>query len=176
MYFTSHEDARLGEAVRRGRAAEFAAFEWEGEVADPQDPATFERCRLNHDLAGQGEHARLRAFYAAAIALRKALEAPRRADKERLWTWAYPEERVMVAVCASASEEVAVVLAFRNEPVTVTVPLPAGRWEGRLDSEATVWGGSGGAFPEVLESDGSVRIGCAGPAMGLWVRLRREAG
>src|SRR5437667_2761407 len=41
QYFTSHLDASLVEAVRRGRREEFAAFGWEGTVPDPQDEGTF---------------------------------------------------------------------------------------------------------------------------------------
>ena len=40
-YFISHSDAELIEAVRRGRQREFAAFQWQGEVPDPQDGRTF---------------------------------------------------------------------------------------------------------------------------------------
>ena len=48
QYFTSHSDAALIEAVRRGRRDEFAAFRWKGEPPDPQDEATFLRCKLDH--------------------------------------------------------------------------------------------------------------------------------
>ena len=48
QYFTSHGDAALIEAVRRGRRAEFAQFGWGDEVADPQDEATFAASVLDH--------------------------------------------------------------------------------------------------------------------------------
>ena len=51
QFFTSFLDAGLVEAVRRGRAAEFARFGWEGKVPDPSEPATFLRSRLSHPLA-----------------------------------------------------------------------------------------------------------------------------
>lgn len=41
LYFTSHSDPTLVEAVRKGRLEEFAAFGCEDEVPDPQDEATF---------------------------------------------------------------------------------------------------------------------------------------
>ena len=47
LYFTDHKDPALGAAVRKGRRAEFAAFGWRAEaIPDPQDPATFERSKL----------------------------------------------------------------------------------------------------------------------------------
>jgi maltooligosyltrehalose trehalohydrolase len=50
LYFTDHEP-RLAAAVRRGRRAEFAAFDWADQVPDPNDPATFERSKLDWSAA-----------------------------------------------------------------------------------------------------------------------------
>jgi maltooligosyltrehalose trehalohydrolase len=51
LYFTDHRP-EVAEAVRRGRRAEFAAFDWAGEVPDPNAPATFERSKLDWSRAG----------------------------------------------------------------------------------------------------------------------------
>jgi maltooligosyltrehalose trehalohydrolase len=51
QYFTDH-GPELAESVRRGRRAEFAAFDWSADVPDPNDPATFERSKLDWDRAG----------------------------------------------------------------------------------------------------------------------------
>jgi maltooligosyltrehalose trehalohydrolase len=51
LYFTDHRP-ELAEAVRRGRRAEFAAFDWAADVPDPNDPATFERSKLDWSRAG----------------------------------------------------------------------------------------------------------------------------
>src|SRR6202790_1374279 len=60
QYFTSHGDPELGEAVRRGRREEFAAFGWEGSVPDPQNEHTFSRSSLNHSLKKKEPTARFR--------------------------------------------------------------------------------------------------------------------
>ena len=49
--FVADDGPELAEAVRRGRRAEFAAFSWAGEVPDPNDPATFERSKLDWSRA-----------------------------------------------------------------------------------------------------------------------------
>ncbi len=49
QYFVSHGDPGLVEAVRTGRASEFAAFSWQGEVPDPQSEDTFRRSTLDWD-------------------------------------------------------------------------------------------------------------------------------
>lgn len=41
QYFVSHSDEDLIEAVRNGRREEFASFQWEGEIPDPQAESTF---------------------------------------------------------------------------------------------------------------------------------------
>ena len=75
LYFTDHQDAELGAAVREGRRNEFTAFGWDPEqVPDPQDRATFERSRLRWDEREQEPHASLLAWYRALLRLRR--EAP----------------------------------------------------------------------------------------------------
>jgi maltooligosyltrehalose trehalohydrolase len=82
-YFTGHTDPGLAEAVRRGRASEFAAFGWDpAEMPDPQDPATFASARLDWTELDRREHARVLAWYRALIELRRrhALGAGDQAD------------------------------------------------------------------------------------------------
>jgi maltooligosyltrehalose trehalohydrolase len=76
QYFTSHEDPELGRVVSRGRRAEFASFGWSPEgVPDPQDPATFERSRLDWAEMNKESHASLLAWYTELIALRRRVPA-----------------------------------------------------------------------------------------------------
>jgi maltooligosyltrehalose trehalohydrolase len=72
QYFTDHTDPALAEAVRQGRRAEFAEHGWdEGDVPDPQDPATFERSKLDWDELGREPHARVLRWYRDLLALRR---------------------------------------------------------------------------------------------------------
>jgi maltooligosyltrehalose trehalohydrolase len=70
-YFVSHSDPALIEAVREGRRHEFAAFEWAGEVPDPQAEATFEASRPRWDLAREAPHAKHLALYRDLLRLRR---------------------------------------------------------------------------------------------------------
>jgi maltooligosyltrehalose trehalohydrolase len=77
LYFTDHDDPELGKAVTEGRRREFAAFGWDpAEVPDPQDPATFERSKLNWDELSEPRHADLLHWHKRLIALRRAVPAP----------------------------------------------------------------------------------------------------
>ncbi|MBZ5733760.1 malto-oligosyltrehalose trehalohydrolase [Nocardioides sp. TRM66260-LWL] len=72
-FFTSHPEPELGKATAEGRLAEFEAMGWDPDVVpDPQDPATFERSRLDWRESTEGRHARTLERYRALIALRRA--------------------------------------------------------------------------------------------------------
>ncbi|MEU1970634.1 malto-oligosyltrehalose trehalohydrolase [Microbacterium sp. NPDC019599] len=72
QFFTSHPEPELGEATAKGRMAEFARMGWDPAIVpDPQDPATFERSKLNWDEASEGDHARLLALYRSLAHLRR---------------------------------------------------------------------------------------------------------
>ena len=83
QFFTSFLDPALVEAVRRGRAAEFARFSWQGELPDPGAPATFLRSRLNHALATAPRHRELREYYRRWLAMRREHPALGARHKER---------------------------------------------------------------------------------------------
>ncbi len=73
QFFTSHTDPEIGEATRRGRIGEFAKMGWdEAVVPDPQDPATFERSKLDWSELDRGRHATVLATYRRLAALRRA--------------------------------------------------------------------------------------------------------
>lgn len=73
QFFSSHPEPDLARATAEGRKKEFADHGWDAdEIPDPQDPATFERSKLNWDEIDDGDHGRLRAFYQSLIALRRS--------------------------------------------------------------------------------------------------------
>lgn len=74
QYFTDHHE-ELGRLVSEGRRKEFAGFgRFSGEdVPDPQDPATFERSKLNWHEADDGRHAGTLRLYRDLLALRRTL-------------------------------------------------------------------------------------------------------
>jgi maltooligosyltrehalose trehalohydrolase len=73
LYFTDHQDPKLGRAVSEGRRREFAAFGWApDDVPDPQSPDTFERSKLDWDEVGAGVHRDLLDWHRRLIALRRS--------------------------------------------------------------------------------------------------------
>jgi maltooligosyltrehalose trehalohydrolase len=69
QFFSDHIDKRIADATREGRRREFAAFaEFEEDIPDPQDPATFERSTLTRE-----RDPRLADLYAQLIVERRRL-------------------------------------------------------------------------------------------------------
>ena len=77
QFFTSHPEDDLARAVRHGRREEFAAFaSFSGvEVPDPQDPATFERSRLDWAQASTPEGVARRELWRQLLRLRREVSA-----------------------------------------------------------------------------------------------------
>jgi maltooligosyltrehalose trehalohydrolase len=73
LYFTNHKDPDLGRAVSEGRRREVAAFGGNpAEIPDPQDPATFQKSKLDWSELDREPHASLLAWYRRLIHLRKS--------------------------------------------------------------------------------------------------------
>ncbi len=87
QYFTDH-DPELGRLVTEGRRREFASFPAFAEhpelVPDPQDPATFQRSKL--DMAERKRHAEVYRLYHELLRLRREDPVLRRQDRRRVRT------------------------------------------------------------------------------------------
>ena len=151
LYFISHSDPQLIEAVRKGRMEEFAALRWEGEPPDPGDEGTFLRSRLDHGLAEGGHHRLLREYYRELFRLRKGHAVLSRLSKEDMEVSAYAREKVLIVRRWNGLAQAATACHFGDSAVSIRLPLPPGSWEKLLDSSETRWGGAGSAIPERLD-------------------------
>lgn len=125
QFFTDYGDPALRKAVTDGRRAEFSDFDF-SQVPDPQDPATFQRSKLNWQLT-QGENVMLR-WYAALIELRKryVTDAPRICKAELITG--------VIHMQVPAEEPVTKVFARLDG--SDELPGAGGGWEKLLEEEA----------------------------------------
>jgi maltooligosyltrehalose trehalohydrolase len=146
LYFVSHGDPALIEAVREGRRQEFASFAWAGEVPDPQAEETFEASRPRWERAASGEGVRMLALYRELLCLRRTEAALRpaaaavrvRHDESAPWVAArYDRDgSVLEAVFNLSAESRAVPLDETRE------------WSVALSTDAPAYGGRGEAAVE----------------------------
>lgn len=95
LYFTSHSDEALIEAVRKGRREEFEEFEWEGEAPDPHAQETFQKSKLNWDLREREEHRSLWKLYRDLLRIRRETPALRTLDLSALDVQSDDEKRII---------------------------------------------------------------------------------
>lgn len=144
LYFVSHSDPALIEAVRRGRQEEFAAFGVSGEMPDPQSETTWARSRIDIERRHhQGGHASLFAFYRRLISLRKENPGLLGAVGRKEYTVTKVDDHPVLLLardylgCRSLC-----LLNFGPASITVELKGP-GPWQFLLDSSGCEWSGPG---------------------------------
>jgi maltooligosyltrehalose trehalohydrolase len=135
QYFTSHSDADLIEAVRKGRAEEFDDFSWAGEPPDPHDEETFTRSKLNWEALGRDEHQSLWRLYKQLLAFRRDIPSLRTLDLTAVETHA-DDERAVLLIRRGDS---LVGFNFSDKAQSVTMPL-SGNWKAQIDTGASISG------------------------------------
>jgi maltooligosyltrehalose trehalohydrolase len=172
LYFVSHGDPELVEAVRKGRAEEFSRFSWGGEIPDPQSEETFRRSKLHWELRKDGRHRVLWNFYRELLRLHRELPALAHLDKKSTDVTAYPEQKTLFLRRWHDASHIFAVFNFNNEPVQLSLPVPAGYWRKRLDSAESQWQGKGSQVPENLDSRGDARLLMEGSAFCVFAALK----
>jgi maltooligosyltrehalose trehalohydrolase len=121
LYFTDHRP-ELAEAVREGRRAEFAAFDWGSRVPDPNDPATFERSKLDWEQA-KGPVLEL---WRTLLALRRQVPALGNCRRDLTAARVDPDRRLVVLERGDPSGSRAVVVANLG-PTSQRCPADTGK-------------------------------------------------
>ncbi len=155
LYFTSHTDQELAQAVREGRRREFAGSDWGPSVPDPQDPQTFYQSVLNHHLREREPHRALLRFYREIIALRKRSPALLHGSKEHLHVLVSLEQQVLIIHRWQPGEDAVLLFAsFSSTPVSLAPTLPPGSWRYLLDSDARQYEGiAQSKLPTILQQN-----------------------
>ena len=157
-YFVSHSEPELVEAVLKGRQEEFAKFQWQGELPDPQDEATFMRAKLNRYLREKEDNKILLDFYKELVRLRKVTPALACLSKDNIDVRGFEDYKLLFLHRWKEDSEAIAVFNLNDSQVSVTLPVPTGRWHRSLDSAEERWHGEGSIVPEQLDSKGKLII------------------
>ncbi|MFS8889132.1 malto-oligosyltrehalose trehalohydrolase [Synechococcus sp. R55.1] len=169
LYFVSHGDPDLVEAVRQGRRREFSAFAWQGEPPDPQAEETFLRSKLNWDLKKAGHHQVLWKWYQALIRLRKTQPALQHLERDGVEVELFSNSGLALHRRQGSQALLALFNFSPDQPVTYT-QWPSGTWEKLLDSHETQWLGKGSQLPAESQGD---PVEVLGYGVGLYGALHR---
>jgi maltooligosyltrehalose trehalohydrolase len=170
LYFVSHGDPDLIDAVRQGRKEEFAAFRWLGDPPDPQAEDTFGRSRINHHLRQEGRHQTLWEFHRALLQLRRELMQRTDLGRQDREVVAFEKEQVLWVRMTGEYGDAVLVGHFGPESRNMSLLWPEGQWDKQLDSAEIRWHGPGSQFPEELHDGRDLKL--AFPPHALVVYLR----
>jgi maltooligosyltrehalose trehalohydrolase len=158
LYFVSHQEPDLVEAVREGRRAEFERFAWAAEPPDPQAVETFDRSKLDRSKLERPEHRGVRELYRELLRVRR--EEPALANTRREDLDVATDEATKTMVLARSSEEDRAVGIFNLSEADGEVHVHgASEGLGRvLDSSEERFGGPGALSPVELPADDSITV------------------
>jgi maltooligosyltrehalose trehalohydrolase len=153
LYFVSHTDKDLVEAVRKGRKKEFEAFHAEGEAPDPQAEETFNSSKLQWALVKKGHHQVMFNYYKTLIALRKAHPALSQLNRKQLAVKYSQQNNTLTLHRWHENENVCCLMNFSKTEQQLTLPEVGKQWRVVLNSAAAAWNGP--VKTEALSADPS---------------------
>lgn len=174
LYFVSHSDPALIEAVRNGRAEEFRAFGWEGQPLDPQSEETFVRSKLHWEDRNRGEHGVLCAFYKELLRLRREVAALASLDMQALRV--IPSENCEALFVCRPHERGDSIMAFHfgAEMARVSFPFAHGSWNKLIDSAEERWLGPGSPAPATINLRGEIILALRPKSFVAYVKSQKE--
>lgn len=160
-YFVSHSAPELIEAVRRGRRQEFASFNWQGEIPDPQDKDTFFMARLNPGIRREGWHQVLYNFNRELIRIRKQNPVFACLNKDNIEVRGDEVDRTLFVHRLCEGKEIVIIFSLSDNEVNTGQMVTPGQWLKILDSNESRWLGEGATVPPSFHSDGEINLAIA---------------
>jgi maltooligosyltrehalose trehalohydrolase len=157
LFFADHA-GDLSTAVRKGRRGFLSQFrslaldEWTTALADPSDPGTFERCRLDH--RERESHSEAWLLHRDLLQLRREDAVLRRQGRDGFDGAVLGLHAFVVRFFGEGGDDRLLVVNlghdehFSPAPEPLLAPPEGRRWTVRWSSEARAYGGSGTFPPE----------------------------
>jgi maltooligosyltrehalose trehalohydrolase len=152
LYFVSHSDRDLIEAVRKGRKEEFKAFAWDSEPPDPQSMDTFLKSKIIWEKKENNNHKVLLCFYNHMIRMRKETPALSHLDKDSLDACGFEKEKIVWLRRWKYDNHIVCFFNFNSADMKFIPLLPEGYWEKMIDSSDVIWKGPGSLLPERISA------------------------
>ncbi|WPU91917.1 malto-oligosyltrehalose trehalohydrolase [Mucilaginibacter sabulilitoris] len=151
LFFVSHTDKRLIEAVRKGRKTEFADFHARGEAPDPQALETFERSKLSWDILEQQPYQTMLHYYKTLIGLRKHQPALKTLNRDNMTVETNAANNTLMIQRWTTDQQLICLLNFSGKDQPVAIPEGINQWQKLFDSAHPKWNGPVSS-PEILNT------------------------
>jgi maltooligosyltrehalose trehalohydrolase len=169
LYFTSHGDRNLTEAVRRGRAEEFQAFRWKGQIPDPQAESTFAKSQLNRNLSQEEPHRTLLRFYQMLLRFRRE---HRLGQTDAPSVTEFGDWKALLVLQTASTTQLAILFNFGDAPADVGSESLHGEWEKKIDSSEREWLGPGTDLPSKIVISSSSKLKLRPRSFAVFARTR----
>ncbi len=184
LYFTSHTDEGLADAVREGRKEEYASFLEAEEIgsssmaegfADPQSEETFLRSKLDWSQPEASPHRELLIFYRDLLALRREHPSLSNCDKHATHVQYDEAERWIALERRDPSGEATLLVCnLSGDARNLQLEVGRGHWRLLLWTSDAKYGGEpeNASPPPVLpaEGEGEIFIPLSGWSAALYLR------
>jgi maltooligosyltrehalose trehalohydrolase len=152
LYFVSHSDEHVINAVKEGRKKEFASFNWDKESPNPQNPETFQRSRLNWEKRYTGDGKILLDFYRTLISMRKEVPALANFDRNSLEVEFDEEKKVVMMKRWKDYNGLLTIFNLGPHDIECKLNQSMSGWEKIFDSADEKWKGQGTLLPERISN------------------------
>lgn len=156
LYFVSHSDSELVEAVRKGRKAEFN-FDTGGEPPDPQSEETFNKSKLRWNEISVGSHQYMLAFYKALISFRKEHPVLKHLERKQLKVEFDETLQILLLHRWHDKHQLYCMMNFSKEKQKVSMPDFEHTWYLHFNSADKQWNGQGQSLAK-LPSGSEIEI------------------
>jgi maltooligosyltrehalose trehalohydrolase len=173
LYFTSHGDPALVQAVREGRRREFASFAWRGDVPDPQSEETFARSRIDPSRAERPPHAGLLALHRELLRRRRE-EPALRPGAAAVAVLHDARARWAALRLGHAAGDLLAVFNLGEGEVLARAPGAPCAWGLVLSTDDAAWGGPGVRSADAVGAAEAARLPVP-PLTGALYRTGRAA-
>lgn len=157
LYFVSHTNEDLVEAVRKGRKEEFKAFQDEGETLDPQSENTFKHSKLQWQLLNEKQHQQLFEFYKDLIALRRLHPALKSTNFNDIMVQAFEDKNVLLIQRKNAEDKLLYVMNFSSSAQQIDLNL-TNNYKCLINSNSNKYRGLSEQFDSILVQDDKLLI------------------
>lgn len=147
LFFTSHSDPELIAQLREGRRKEFAAFNWEGEVPDPQSEEVFSNSQLSWKIDKVPGLFNLYQHLTGFRRTRPAMQNFRRYDAVRNIRI---HNNVLQFERHGNDDVLFIYLNFGKEPESIQHEQSYG-YKKLMDSSDELWDGPGNLSPAIIQ-------------------------
>ncbi|MFC2047887.1 DUF3459 domain-containing protein, partial [Chloroflexota bacterium] len=126
--------------------------------------------KLNHDLIRDGQHKIMVEFYKKLIQLRKETPSLTCLNKDIQQVKGFADNGLLYLRRWSEDSQAMMVFNISGDPISSTLPVPAGKWHKKLDSAEELWAGGGSTVPHQLSLKGEVTVALSPWAFILFIK------